>query len=399
MVNEWKEFVIGESGQLIRSSINPQQTPTQLFTEYSMPAFDNGKKAELTYGYTMHSNRTSITDDILLYNKLNVRKRRVWRINKAGLNPVCSGEFLPYKSNVIDLDLLNQILLSDNATKYFEERSTGTSNSQKRITPSVFLNYKVCLPESITSQHKIAEILTDIDALIADTEKLIEKKKAIKQGVMQELLTGRRRLPGFSGEWRECTLDQMGSFRKGASISRDESQTGDIPAVRYGELYTVHNDYIKEYTSHISQDIADKSVKVKKNDILFTASGETKEDIGKCAAIVDDFTVYAGGDLIIFTPSIEISPVFFGTRLNHSDASKYKSLNGQGDSVVHISATVLGKMLISYPTDIKEQEAISSVIYDMDKEIETLTEQLQKYKNIKTGMMSKLLTGEIRLAE
>ena len=285
------------------------------------------------------------------------------------------------------------------------------------------------LPPTIEEQQRIANALSDVDTLIANLEKLIAKKKNIKQGAMQQLLTGRKRLPGFGSDerrkechsersakreveessgykmtelgmipsdWNVKKLKEIGVFSKGAGISRDESNSGNIPAVRYGEIYTKHNDYIKEFYSHISQDVAEKSVKMQRGDLLFSASGETKEDIGKTIAFVDDFDAYAGGDIIIFTPTETIDSIYMGYLLNFPSIAKQKAMKAQGDAVVHITTDSLKKLIICLPS-YQEQTAIANVLSDMDTEIATLETKLAKYRKLKTGMMQQLLTGKIRL--
>lgn len=298
--------------------------------------------------------------------------------------------------------------------------------------------YSIALPPTIKEQQRIANALSDVDSLIANLEKLIAKKKNIKQGAMQQLLTGKKRLPGFGSDertgsrptderrkechsersakreveessgykmtelglipsdWNVKKLKEIGAFSKGAGISRDESNSGNIPAVRYGEIYTKHNDYIKEFYSHISQDVAEKSVKMQRGDLLFSASGETKEDIGKTIAFVDDFDAYAGGDIIIFTPTETIDSIYMGYLLNFPSIAKQKAMKAQGDAVVHITTDSLKKLIICLPS-YQEQTAIANVLSDMDTEIATLETKLAKYRKLKTGMMQQLLTGKIRL--
>ncbi len=267
-------------------------------------------------------------------------------------------------------------------------------------------------PKSLAEQQRIAKALSDVDALISTTEKLLQKKKNIKQGTMQNLLTGKKRLPGFAkstrtkmtelGEipedWEVKKVSEFGSFCKGSCISREESNTGELPAVRYGELYTTHNDYIKTFESHISNEVASKSKRLMHGDLLFTCSGETKEDIGKCVAFLGDEEAYAGGDLLILSPNINIDSLFYGFLLNTNIAVKQKSSMAQGDAVVHISAESIGKVLVPFPPK-EEQTAIANVLSSMDKEIETLNTKLEKYRNLKTAIMQQLLTGKIRLVK
>ena len=297
----------------------------------------------------------------------------------------------------VDKEFLYHTLKREDLFQYIDLLSRRTSG-QTGVDLTNLKAFELSIPVLTDEQAAIAKALSDVDSLTSSLQKLIEKKKAIKQGAMQELLTGKKRLPGFSGEWRTYKLGELGSFDKGCGISRAESNTGNFPAVRYGELYTKHTDYVKQYYSHISADVAQTAKRVTFGNILFAASGETKEEIGVCAAIVDRRDIFAGGDIVVFTPTTEINPIFFGTLLNMSFVQKQKSERGQGDAVVHIHADSLSEIIVSMPEK-NEQEAIAAVIKDFNDEIEQLEKKLVKYQQIKQGMMQELLTGRIKLVD
>lgn len=191
---EWGNVVIGENGYLLRESINPQIMPLSVFSEYSMPAFDFGKKPNRVVGADMHSNRTVISGNVLLFNKLNVRQKRIWLVCASEKNAVCSSEFLPYCSDAISLRFLAHVLGTEEVTTYFIGSSTGTSNSQKRITPATFLEYSLFAPLEISEQNAIADVLDNMDREIVQLEQKLKKYQNIKCGMMSELLTGRIRL-------------------------------------------------------------------------------------------------------------------------------------------------------------------------------------------------------------
>ena len=191
---EWGNVVIGENGYLLRKSINPQIMPLSVFSEYSMPAFDFGKKPNRVVGADMHSNRTVISGNVLLFNKLNVRQKRIWLVCASEKNAVCSSEFLPYCSDAISLRFLAHVLGTEEVTAYFIGSSTGTSNSQKRITPATFLEYSLFAPLEISEQNAIADVLDNMDREIVQLEQKLKKYQNIKCGMMSELLTGRIRL-------------------------------------------------------------------------------------------------------------------------------------------------------------------------------------------------------------
>ena len=114
---EWVGIEIGQNGYLLRESINPQEHTSTLFCEYSMPAFDDRRIPVKTYGSDMHSNRTVIYGTVLLFNKLNVRQKRIWLVNAIESNSVCSSEFLAYCSDTLDLRLMAQLLSTEKITK------------------------------------------------------------------------------------------------------------------------------------------------------------------------------------------------------------------------------------------------------------------------------------------
>ncbi|MGI8547367.1 MAG: restriction endonuclease subunit S [Gemmatimonadaceae bacterium] len=276
---------------------------------------------------------------------------------------------------------------------YFLNFDDGVS--QTHLLNRVFQKCPLPFPPTKAEQETIAEALSDADALIESLEQLLAKKRQLKQGAMQELLTGKKRLPGFSGKWEVKRLGEVGHFFKGSGVAKDESLSGSIPCVRYGEIYTRHRDYIKEFHSWISQDVAAMAAPLKHGDILFAGSGETKADIGQCVAFVDDIEAYAGGDIVILRP-VNAEPLFLGYYLNTEPVRRQKASRGQGDAVVHISASALAAIHVALPS-LPEQTAIAAVLSDMDAEIAALDARLAKARALKQGMMQELLTGAIRL--
>ncbi len=255
--------------------------------------------------------------------------------------------------------------------------------------------FVLAFPGSLPEQQAIAEALSDADALTEALEQLLAKKHQIKQGAMQELLTGQKRLPGFAGEWVPTPLGAIGEFFKGSGIKRDEAQSGTLPCVRYGEIYTTHNDHIRVFDSWISAEVAENATRLRQGDLLFAGSGETKEEIGKCVAFLDDIEAYGGGDIVILRPR-GFDSLFLGYALNTAEVNRQKASRGQGDAVVHISAAALAQVVILAPEP-EEQSAIATVLSDMDAEIAALEAKLAKARQIKQGMMAALLTGRIRL--
>lgn len=198
-------------------------------------------------------------------------------------------------------------------------------------------------------------------------------------------------------DWEVAKLGDIGYFLKGNGISKSQANSGDLCAVRYGELYTLHHNYIKTYNSHISKEVALFATKIQKGDILFACSGETKEEIGKCAAFVDEVEAYAGGDILILrTDQEKCSDIFLGFLLNMPIAANQKAAKGQGDAVVHISKASLENLSIPLPP-IEEQRRIASALTSIDNLIDSLDRLIAKKRAIKQGVMQQLLSGKKRL--
>jgi type I restriction enzyme S subunit len=262
------------------------------------------------------------------------------------------------------------------------------------VNKTQFSETEIALP-SLPEQKVIATALSNADELIESLEQLLTKKRQIKQGAMQELLTGKKRLPGFTGEWEVKKLGDLGMFFKGSGVKKDESQSGSLPCIRYGEIYTRHDDYIKTFYSFISTAVAETARPLKKGDVLFAGSGETKSEIGKCVAFVNDFVAYAGGDIVILRPQ-GCDSKYLGFALNTPEINSQKASRGQGDAVVHIGSGAISDISLQLPS-LPEQTSIAEVLSDMDSEIEALEAKLTKARQVKQGMMQELLTGRIRL--
>ena len=282
---------------------------------------------------------------------------------------------------------------------YVLQRFNFASFSGKSGVPGVNRNdlhvETVTLPTNPPEQRAIATALSDVDALLGGLDRLIAKKRDLKQAAMQQLLTGQTRLPGFRGEWEVKRLGDVGTFLKGSGVKKDEAESGGLPCIRYGEIYTHHNDYIRIFKSWISPDVAATATRLRQGDLLFAGSGETKEEIGKCVAFVNDYEAFAGGDIVILRVA-NADAMFMGYYCNTAPINAQKASMGQGDAVVHISAAALSRIEVTAPSA-PEQTTIAAVLADMDVELSALEARRDKTRDLKKAMMQELLTGKTRL--
>ena len=243
-------------------------------------------------------------------------------------------------------------------------------------------------PQRSEEQELIAGVLDSCESLVQQVRILLAKKRDLKRAVMQELLRPR-------ANWRPFQLGELGSFLKGSGVSKADAKGGTIPCVRYGEIYTDHHYAVRKFRSHISEGVAEQAQALKRGDILFAGSGETREEIGKCVAYLEDHRAYAGGDIVILRPSRGNS-LFLSYVLASPELVRQKAALGQGDAVVHIGANALARLRLHLPA-MEEQVLTVAVLSDMDAEITALEARLAKYRDIKQSVMQNLLTGAIRL--
>jgi type I restriction enzyme S subunit len=195
--------------------------------------------------------------------------------------------------------------------------------------------------------------------------------------------------------WKEVRLGDLVPLSKGVGIRKNEVTPYGVPCVRYGQIYTDYNFVIGEIQTFVSPQVAGNSRRLRKGEILFAGSGETKEDIGKCIAYVEDVGAVAGGDIVVLTPQGADSR-FLGYSLNSPNVAQQKMSRAQGDAVVHISAANLASIVLDLPP-LKEQEAIAEALSDADAAIESLDDLIAKKRDVKQATMQQLLTGRTRL--
>ena len=277
--------------------------------------------------------------------------------------------------------------------RYKELRSLSTGDGGRGgLNLTILRNLPIPLPPTLAEQTAIATALNDADALIQKLEQLIDKKRLIKTGAMQELLK-----PKEGWEW--TTVGQLGKPYGGLSgKSKSDFIGGNYPYIPFLNIMnnpiidTTNFDYVKIGNSE-SQN------KALKGDLFFNGSSETPEELGMCSVLLHDIS------------SLYLNSFCFGFRLNKDLKNDglflsyfFRSSFGrnifytlaQGATRHNLSKNNFMKIEFQIPTP-EEQVKIALVIRDMDNEIEALEKQLEKYKRLKQGMMQNLLTGKIRL--
>lgn len=264
-------------------------------------------------------------------------------------------------------------------------------------------------PKSLAEQERIAKALSDVDALISTTEKLIQKKKNIKQGAMQNLLTGKKRLPGFGDKQTDLFVPNGTHTKEVKDVSPEQirlsakmkqTELGEIPedweVKSLGEMLKIgHGKDYKNLKSGNVPVYGTGGYMTSVNDFLY--EGETV-CIGRKGTI--DKPQYHSGkiwtvDTLFYTYDFKsLNPKYLFYKFCLID---WLSMN-EASGVPSLTAKNIEDIQITIPTE-EEQTAIANVLSSMDKEIETLNTKLEKYRNLKTAMMQQLLTGKIRLGQ
>lgn len=252
----------------------------------------------------------------------------------------------------------------------------------------------------IKEQERIAEALSDMDGLLRELDGVIAKKRAIKQGAMQELLTGKRRLEGFEGEWVTKTISEIG-WLTGAGVDK-KTYRNEKPVRLVNYLDVFHRDFI--YQSELDFWVTASKRKIEqcnvlKGDVFFTPSSEMPYDIALSAVAMEDMKDVCYSYHIYRLRFKEDIDLLFRTYMFKSNGF-YDQANltceGSGKRYV-ISLKKFREMTVFYPLDKLEQEAIGKILSDMDEEIAALEAKRAKYEQVKQGMMQELLTGRVRL--
>ncbi len=249
-------------------------------------------------------------------------------------------------------------------------------SGQPLITGSILKNIDFPLPPTLEEQKAISTALSNVDELINNLDQLITKKKAIKQGAMQQLLTpphkGGKRLEGYTGEWEEKKLGDVCEIRKGQLITESTRVDGQIPVIAGGKKAAYYHSDANRFgkTITISGSGASAGYVAFHNYPIFASDCSTIEE-----------SKFYSIDFIFF---------FLKWRQNQIYYSQ------TGGAQPHIHPSDLYPILIYVPK-IEEQKAIAKILSDMDEEIEQLESKKAKYQSIKQGMMQELLTGKTRL--
>ena len=394
---EWEVKRIQEICKVDAKSLSAKTSPDYEFEYISLSdvdsnSFDISTSHQIFQTAPSRARRIVSKGDVVISTvRPNLRGFFLAKEDKKDL--IASTGFAVLTPTECDSQYLLSCFFSQIVSKQFYSLVVGSN--YPAVNSSDVAKLKLAVPP-LAEQRKIAEILGVWDEAIEKQSRLIERLEVRKRALMQRLLTGRVRLPNFTTPWQKVKLGEIGKFDKGAGVPKNKITSSGCKAITYGEIYTKYNYVINRFASYIDEETARESKEISSGTILFAGSGETLEDIGKCVAFIDEGAAYAGGDIIIFKPTIEVDSLVLSYILNSPSAIKQKRKYGQGHSVVHIYQKDLAKIELELPY-LSEQKAIAEVLTAADNEIATHRKKLEALRLQKRGLMQQLLTGKIRV--
>ena len=308
-----------------------------------------------------------------------------------------SGVFVvrPKQEDIVNQAYLSWIFKSILFKSVIDQLTAGSTINH--LYQKDFVKFQLVYPKDKSEQTRIATALSNIDALISELGKLIEKKRAIKQGAMQQLLTGKKRLKGFSEPWIEKKLGEDATILRGGSPRPIEDYITDsqdgLNWIKIGDVKP-DDKYFRKTAEKIKKEGLTKTRQVKKGDFILSNS----MSFGRPYILDIDGCIHDGW--LVIQDYQETYDMQFLYYVLCSDGVKDQYIAmAAGSSVQNLNKEKVANVILNAPASLEEQSAIASVLSSMDEEISSLEAKREKYTSIKQGMMQQLLTGKIRLID
>ena len=315
---------------------------------------------------------------------------------------------LPYKNSALgpnaimlkktthDMKFLSYALERDDFQSSLADITSPSG--QTKFNKTALAKISIVIPECFSEQQAIASVLSDFDEHIDNLSELIEKKKAIRDGALEDLVSGRTRLDGFNDEWNTVSFNQV--IKPKARIGWQGLKKDEY--LRSGYSYLIggtdfHNGTVNlDNISYVSKERydMDSNIQVESNNVLVTKDGT----IGKVALVPKlDRPATLNSGVFVFRTTSSLLPIFLYRVLLSSVFREFINTLSAGSTIKHLYQKDLSNFEFKIPQDTKEQEAIALILTAMDDEIESLKIEKEKMLQIKEGAMDDLLTGRVRL--
>ena len=403
-----KKYKLGEVLTISSTSITPQAGRT--YHLYSLPSFDDGKVPEIIKGENIQSNKYVISNRCILFNKLNVRFKRIWRIENNTPNKLCSTEFLPLiiDESIIDYQYCYYLLASDYLTNYLCGINSNTSGSHKRINPDILLNLEVTLPV-LDEQKRIGSILANLDRKIALNHSINHNLEAMAKQLYDywflqfdfpdengkpykssggKMVWNKKLKREIPEGWYCGNLFEIATFTNGLACQKFRPKDDEVPlpVIKIREMH----DGISSDTEEVSPNIPE-SVKVYNGDVLFSWSASLEVMLWACGL--------GGLNQHIFkvTSANDFPKSFYYFQLSNYLEVFKKIAEARKTTMGHITQDHLQQSTIAIPDnkDIvdKFEKRISPIFTQMVK----LQEEIQQLSKLRDSLLPLLMNGQVEI--
>ena len=378
--------------------------PTDIYQEIGIRSHGKGIfHKEPVQGEKLGNKRVFwVKSDCLIVNIVFAWEQAVARTTQEEVGKIASHRFPMYRprDDTANVDFLTYYFKTSYGKRLLGLASPGGAGRNKTLGQKEFGNIGLLLPTG-GEQQKIARVLSTWDKAIETVEKLIENSKAQKKALMQQLLTGKRRLPDFSHPWKEVHLGRICTYSKGYTYKSNE----------YSETPTEHNfltlksiekggGFNRNGVKYLTHEV-DTKYQVSSGDIVFAITDLTRNALVVGSPLhvpsLPGQSITISMDLVKLrvNPSIDRNFLFY--LLSIRSLRNFMRARSHGSTVLHLDVRGSKKARLFIPTNINEQRAISSILNSIDKQISTYEQTLKKHRVEKKALMQQLLTGKRRV--
>ena len=391
---DWDVYMLGDCLSRVERPVEVK--PNELYTQIGIRSHGKGLfyKEPVTGAALGNKAVFWIEPDCFIVNIVFAWEQAIGKTTQSEVGMIGSHRFPMYRpvNDRVDIDYLISYFLTKRGTDILEAASPGGAGRNKTLGQDRFLKSKITLPP-IEEQQKIATILTTQDKVIELKEKRLAEKQRQKKYLMQQLLTGKKRLPGFSGEWKNIKLCEVLSERKEKNVEQNlricsvAVQKGVVDQVEHlGRSYAA-NDTSNYSVAHYGDIIYTKSPT---GDFLY---GIVKQNLLQETVAVSP--LYG-----VFTPLTFGLGYFLHTYFQSAICARNYLLpivqKGAKNTINITNDTFISSKLY-LPLDVEEQKAIADTFIAADREIELLQQDIEQEKQKKKALMQLLLTGIVRV--
>lgn len=328
---------------------------------------------------------------IAMYGQGQTRGKVSKLLISASTNQACA--YVDIHTGLVDF--IHQILIAN----YESIRNLSNDGNQKNLSLGIISDIRIIFPP-LSEQQRIVSVLSLWDTAIAKQTALIEQLTLRKRGLMQQLLTGKKRLKGFGGEWKDVRLGEIGTAYGGlVNKNKEDFENGNALFITYMNVFSNGKIDINNL-GQVRILPSEKQEQVQYGDIFFTVSSETPEEVGMASVLLNEVqNTYLNSFCFGYRLNDfkSIIPVYASYLFRGDDFRKKMYKIAQGSTRFNISKTEVLNMRITIPS-IEEQNTIASVLVDVDKEIEIQKQKLAAIQAQKKGLMQVLLTGKRRIS-